>query len=256
MEKKKVRVDKIIKIINRTIEILFTIFIILFCLIVLCQRFFQKENSFLGYRVFTIVTESMKPELEVGDIILVKETQVDEIEIGDNITYQGMSDDLANKIITHQVKNVIVENEKKIFYTQGINSGTMDPAVYESQIYGVVCYKFIVLSLIYKIITNTVGFVLLIVLPLSYIFIMELKTIVVERNNAKEEELRKKEEERRLEELKRQEEKKLKELEKKKDKVKTTTKKSSNSKNTKSKTTTKKSSNKNTKSKTVKKTVK
>ena len=45
---------------------------------------------------------------------------------------------------------------------------------------------------------------------------------------------------------------KLKELEKKKDKVKTTTKKSSNSKNTKSKTTTKKSSNKDTKSKTVK----
>ena len=187
MEKKRnVKIDKIMKIINRIVEIIFTIFIILFCLIVLCQRFFQKEHSFFGYRVFTIVTESMKPELEVGDIILVKETPVDEIEIGDNITYLGMSEDLNGKIITHQVKNLIEENGKKIFYTQGVNSNTMDPAVYESQIYGVVEYKFIFLSLIYKIITNTVGFVLLIILPLSYIFIMELKTIVVERNKAKE----------------------------------------------------------------------
>lgn len=178
--------NQIIKIINRVIEIIFTIFIILFCLIVVCQRFFQKENSFFGYHVFTIVTESMEPELKVGDIILVKDTESNDIKIGDNITYQGMSDELNGKIITHKVVNLIKENDKNIFYTQGVNTSTIDPAVYYEQIYGVVQYKFIVLSFIYKIITNTVGFIFFIVLPLGYIFVMELKTIVVERNKAKE----------------------------------------------------------------------
>lgn len=228
--KKNVKIDKIIKIINRTIEIMFTIFIILFCMIVLCQRFFQKDNSFFGYRVFTIVTESMKPELQVGDIILVKEVPSDEIKVGDNITYQGMSEDLEGKIITHQVKNLIEENGKKIFYTQGINSSTMDPAVYEEQIYGVVEYKFVFISFIYKIITNTYGFIFLIVLPLGYIFIMELKTIVEEKNKAKETEIEiEKEKQRKLEE-----EKKKQELENKKKEKKTKKKKSSkNTKNNK-----------------------
>ena len=191
-KQKNIKVEKIIKILNRTIEIMFTIFIIFFCLIVVCQKFFQKENSFFGYRVFTIVTESMEPVLEVGDIILVKDTDTKKIKVGDNITYQGMSDDLAGKIITHQVVNIIEENGKKIFYTQGVNTSTIDPAVYEEQIYGVVEYKFVVLSFIYKIITNTVGFILLIVLPLGYIFIIELKTIAIERNKAKEKEIEKK----------------------------------------------------------------
>lgn len=194
IKKENIKMDKIMKIINRIIEIIFTVFIILFCLIVVCQRFLQKENSFFGYRIFTIVTESMKPELEVGDIILVKEVESNEIKIGDTITYQGMSDELNGKIITHKVVNLIKENNKNIFYTQGVNTSTIDPAVYEDQIYGVVKYKFIVLSLIYKIITNTVGFILLIVLPLSYIFIMELKTIAVERNKAKEKDKQIKEE--------------------------------------------------------------
>ena len=187
MEKKE-KIEKILKIITKIFEILFTIFIILFCMIVLCQRVFNQENGLFGYRVFTIVTKSMEPELKVGDIILVKETPIDEIKKGDNVTYQGMSDDLNGKIITHQVKDYIDENGTRIFYTQGVNSSTMDPAVYESQLYGVVKYKFIVLSFIYKVITNTIGFIFFIVIPLSYVFVMELKTIVIERNKAKEKE--------------------------------------------------------------------
>lgn len=189
MEKKE-KINKILKITTKILEIIFTIFIILFCMIVLCQRVFNQENGLFGYRVFTIVTKSMEPDLKVGDIILVKETPIEEIKKGDNVTYQGMSDDLNGKIITHQVKDYIDENGTRILYTQGINSSTMDPAVYEFQLYGVVKYKFVVLSFIYKVITNTVGFIFFIVIPLSYVFVMELKTIVIERNKAQEKEIK------------------------------------------------------------------
>lgn len=179
---------KILDKLGKVLEIIFVILIILFCIITLCQRFFSKNNSFFGYRIFNIVTKSMEPELKVGDVILVKDIDPKNIKRGDNITYQGMSDELKGKIITHQVKNYIDENGKRIFYTQGVNATAMDPAVYEDQIYGIVSYKFVVLSVINKIITNKVGFIVFVLLPLIYIFVVELKTIAEERVKAKEKE--------------------------------------------------------------------
>lgn len=204
---KKEKVKSILSKIGTVLETIFIIFIVLFCFISICQRILSKDHSFFGYRIFNIVTSSMKPDLDVGDIILVKEIDPKDIKRGDNITYQGMSSELAGKIITHQVKNYIEENGKRIFYTQGINSDTMDPAVYEEQIYGIVSYKFKGLSFINRIITSTFGFILCVVLPLAYIFFLEMKTIAIENKNAKEkekeEEERRAEEERKAEELRR-----------------------------------------------------
>ena len=176
-------ISKMIMIINRIVEITFIIFITLFCLITVSQKFL-KNSSFFGYRIFTIITSSMEPELKVGDVILVKEKPVDEIKRGDNITYLGMSDELKGKIITHQVKNYIEENGNKIFYTKGIKSDTIDPAVYPSQIYGAVEYRFVLLSSIHRLITSFWGFVLLIILPLGYILVMEIRTIILEKQRA------------------------------------------------------------------------
>lgn len=181
---KKLLNNKLFNKIGNILEALLVVFVVILCLIVLSQRFFSGNRSFFGYRMFNIITSSMQPELKVGDIILVKETDYDKIKIGDNVTYKGMSQDVNGKIITHKVKNIIDEDGKKIFYTKGINTETVDPAVYEDQIYGVVQYKFVILSFIHSIITTTVGFILFIVLPLVYILIMEIKNMVEEKKKA------------------------------------------------------------------------
>lgn len=191
----KDKIKLILEKVGTILEVIFIAFIVLFCVISVCQRVLSKDKSFFGYRIFNIVTKSMEPKLKVGDIILVEDTDIKDIKRGDIISYQGMTSELSGKIITHQVKNFIDENGKRIFYTQGINSDTMDPAVYEEQIYGVVTHKFYVLSFINRIITSTLGFILCVVIPLVYIFILELKTIAEERSNAryKEEEIKREE---------------------------------------------------------------
>ena len=170
--------------IGNILEIILVVIASLLCLIVVSQRIFGENKSFFGFRMFNIITSSMKPELEVGDIILVKETDYDKIKIGDNITYKGMSQEVNGKIVTHKVKNIIDEDGKKIFYTKGINSETVDPAVYEEQVFGIVKYKFIILSILNSIITTKIGFISLIVLPLLYILVMEIKNMVVEKKKA------------------------------------------------------------------------
>lgn len=159
------------------IETLVLIFSCIICTFLLLQKFVFKENGILGYRTFVIVTSSMRPSLDVGDVILVKKIDTDKIKINDIITYEGMESDFKDKIITHKVKNIILEDSKKIFYTKGITNSAIDPAVYEEQIYGKVIYKFKILSFLSKIIRSKFGYIIFILIPLSLIFVKEMINI-------------------------------------------------------------------------------
>lgn len=156
------------------ILIVVTIFLLLFM-----SRYqkMDEQNSLFGYRVFVIVSESMKPKLNIGDMILVRERHPKNIEIGDIVSYQGLEGDLDGKIITHQVEEVITEEGRQIFYTKGVNNILIDPAVYEEQIYGVVEYRFIILSVISKIVRSTAGFLLVVFIPSVLVIFFEVKSI-------------------------------------------------------------------------------
>ncbi len=173
--------DLLIKI----LEIVVLVLISLFCVISLYQKIFNNAPVF-GHRVFVIVSDSMKPVLKKNDVILVKETKPEDIEIGDIITYQGMQSEMADKIITHEVVNITRENGKYIFYTRGRANTGIDPAVYEEQLYGVMTSKLAVISFISRIVRSTIGFILVIAIPLCYLFITEIIDVKKEMKLKKE----------------------------------------------------------------------
>ena len=116
---------------------------------------------------------------------------IKDITFGDIISYKGMSGDFEGKIITHKVEQIKEEDDHTIFYTRGEANTALDPAVYDDQVYGVVIYKFIFFSIISKIIRNTFGFILLIVIPLIYIYyseIIDIKDRIKEKRKLTEEE--------------------------------------------------------------------
>lgn len=171
------------KIILNIIKTLGIIVLSVFLTMVLLQRFLPNSSIF-GYRMFVIVSNSMKPSLTVGDVILVKETPVEDIKIKDVISYMGVEGNFKNKIITHQVINIQTEKseygkkERYTFYTKGTNNTIIDTsAVYEEQIYGVKAYKFMFISIISKVIRNTYGLLIFVVFPLSLLFIFEIMDI-------------------------------------------------------------------------------
>ena len=61
------------------LNVLLTIFVILFLLMVCLQRFTNNEISFLNYRMFTVASGSMAPEYEVGDVLIARETKAREL---------------------------------------------------------------------------------------------------------------------------------------------------------------------------------
>jgi signal peptidase I len=152
----------------------------IFLAMVVLQRINPKAD-FFGYKMFVIVSNSMKPSLTIGDVILVKTVEAKEVKVKDVITYLGREGDFRNMIITHQVVNIQTEKNENtnkmrhIFYTKGTNNTLIDTeAVYEEQLYGVKVYKFFLISFISKIIRNVFGLLIFVVLPLSLLLIFEI----------------------------------------------------------------------------------
>ncbi len=171
---KKEKKNVIITIL-KTIIFLLTIFLII---IAFHTRFSREPGkSFLGLKIYSIVTGSMEPKYKIGDVILVKEVDFTSLKVGDVIAYLGMENDLKDKVITHQIEAILHEGDKSIFYTKGIASNVTDPPVYEEQIYGKVVCKFLILSLIRKMINSVWGFLFVILLPLVVLFIFEFKEV-------------------------------------------------------------------------------
>ncbi len=179
---------KVIKKILNILKIIILILLILFALFTVYQKVFPNNPSAFGFRTYSIITKSMEPVLKKGDVILVQERNTSSYKVGDIITFKGTSGDLKGKIVTHEIVGIKLENGKNIFYTKGIQNISEDPAVYENEILGKYIYKFKFFSLIERIMDTKIGFILIIIIPLGYIYFYEIRDIIKDVKNIKNKE--------------------------------------------------------------------
>lgn len=180
---------KVLKIIGNILYYLLVVIVLIILAVVLIQRFSDNNLSLAGIKIFNIVTESMVPKYEVGDILISKTVDPSEVKVGDDLVYLGEKGSFANKIITHQVVQIEqTENGEYLFHTKGIANTEEDPVVSQGQIYGVIIYKTYILSFISKIINNLYGFYFLIFVPLTILIVVKIVKVINEHRQEKEEE--------------------------------------------------------------------
>ncbi|MDD5980091.1 MAG: signal peptidase I [bacterium] len=163
------------------IKAVIAIFIVLIMALIMIQKFSNNNLSLGGYRLFTIVTGSMEPKYNVGDMVLAKEVKASDIEVYDDVVYNGKEDDFAGKIVAHQVIKKEMKNGKYSFVTKGIANPTEDPVISEDQIIGKIIYKTYVLSFISKIVNNVYGFYFLLFVPIVVLVFIEIIKIIEEK---------------------------------------------------------------------------
>ena len=157
---KKSTIKKVIKIISK---ILYQILVAL-CLIVAAIIVFQKitnnNKSIGGYRIFRVITGSMEPEYDVGEVVISKEVDPNSIEVGDDIVYLGTYGEYKGKIIMHSVVAIDKdENGNLNFHAKGLHSSS------------VVKYKSIILTVLYKLATNIYSLFIIITILALNVFI-------------------------------------------------------------------------------------
>ena len=120
------------KIISKCVSYALTFVTVLFgatMVYVLAQKARGEVPKFFGFCVLQIVSGSMETEIPTGSYILVKETDADEIEKDDIISFYSSDPSIYGYLNTHRVVEKI-EGENGIeFVTRGDANATDDEYV-------------------------------------------------------------------------------------------------------------------------------
>jgi signal peptidase I len=109
---------------------------------------------FAGATPYAVLTGSMQPDLGPGTLVVVKPKPIEEIGIGDVVTYQLKSGELA--VVTHRVVGIGVDADgDRVLQTQGDANEAFDPEpVREVQLKGELWYSAPYLGRLHTIVTG------------------------------------------------------------------------------------------------------
>ena len=177
LESKSSIFNKIKSIVHYSLKVflnfLLTVLIIITSLFVISFAD-TKINEYSGRQVapligaYVIVSPSMVPTIKVHDAILVARTNPKNLNVGDIITFKSTDSRYNGYTITHRINEINTTSDgKRIFITKGDNNVSTDSSpVLEENIYGKVILKFPKLGVVQQFVFTSVGFILVIFLPL------------------------------------------------------------------------------------------
>ena len=129
------------KVLFKIFRAILYVVVVVMLILIGVQRFSDNNIAVGGFRVFMVVSESMKKSYDIGDILVSKKVPTSDIKVGDDVTYKGEKGNLRGLIITHRVIKKEEKDGHTVFVTKGTSNSIADPEINESQIYGKVVYK-------------------------------------------------------------------------------------------------------------------
>ena len=165
--------EKVIKIVSKIVYQILIILCLVVSAVIVLQKVSNSNRSIAGYRIFRVITGSMEPEYDVGEVVISKEVDPKKIKIGDDIVYLGTYGEYKGKIIMHAVIGIDTDEKGNLnFHAKGLHSSSVeDPQIKESQIYGVVKFKSGILTVLYKLATNIYSLFVIITILVLNVFI-------------------------------------------------------------------------------------
>ncbi len=120
----------------------------------------DNPPSIMGYQPYTVLSNSMKPTFETGDLVIVKKVPAEKIAVDDVITFKS-----DHRLITHRVVEVIEQDHA--FVTKGDNNNVNDQQVVASEaLVGKQVFRIVKGGYIAKFASSPLGMLLLVILPL------------------------------------------------------------------------------------------
>lgn len=180
----KEKAKKALKITGRVFGAALIVVEVLLILFLVISKIQGGTPTLFGYQMYFISSGSMRPYLEVGDVIISEEYDGRELvagEDGDVVTYQGEVNGVP-ELITHRV--VAVNGDTVI--TKGDDNPGEDAPISKDEIVAVMIYKTAVIDDIYGVISTTWGFWLFIFTPIALLIVSEIVSLIKEIKKEKE----------------------------------------------------------------------
>jgi signal peptidase len=119
-----------------------------------------------GYMPLIVLTDSMYPNIQSGDLIICRETDPASVEVGDVISFFDPQGD-GTSVVSHRVKSIIHEDGTLAFRTQGdANNAEDDATVPAENLVGVYQSRIAGAGNVAMFMQTSTGLIVCVVLPL------------------------------------------------------------------------------------------
>lgn len=199
MTQSTISVDKKKKIIRITVSaVSWAVFIAIVAMFlsVFIQIITKQTPALFGYRFYYVLSDSMSPEIEPGEVIVSKVYNVKkgtpEINVGDIITYiipEGQ--DHAGMPNTHKVIKAPYDNNGEIYLqTKGVHNVISDKPIPITAVQGVMVRKSPFMASVYSLLAskNSIMIIIMIVPPFLTIVSLVYRLVVTIKQKNDEEE--------------------------------------------------------------------
>ena len=171
------RIQKIWSIICKILNAFFLVVLIGLIVILLYLAIGSKGNGlpFLqNYQMFTVLSGSMEPTLNVGGVIIVEKVDPMTLQEGDIITFISNDTSLSGQVVSHRIIQVVDNNNGRMFITKGdANEDRDDAAAVPTNVIGRVIFHIPYLGYLLNFMKTRNGFFFLLLLPCMIILFVE-----------------------------------------------------------------------------------
>lgn len=168
---------------GKIVSVILWLIVGLLCIALVSTIVSEGENSILGFRSFYVKTDSMTPTFSAGSWILVKETPISNIEVGDIVTFHLK--DKWETMVTHRCINIDQDENGAIqVWTQGdANTGADANPVIDERLVGETVFWINGLGSVLTMFQSVPGFIFLGILIFLMIFIPEFIHYIRKKEN-------------------------------------------------------------------------
>lgn len=157
----------------------------LFTFVTMATRDTANVASVAGFTPMTVQSDSMTPTFYSGDMIIVKSCDTSTLEVGDIICFHTIIEN-QYALNTHRIAEIQDNGGVRSYITKGDNNELSDQHIIsDSDIVGKYVGKVSNLGKFMDFLGSSVGFLLIIVLPLLIFFIYQVYHLIMVSTNLK-----------------------------------------------------------------------
>lgn len=150
----------------------------LFAFTTLATKNSNQVASLAGFTPLSVVSDSMAPTFNAGDLIIIRKCDPSTLQEGDIITFHAIINN-EYALNTHRISQIQDQNGVRSYVTKGDNNAIEDiHMISDGDIVGRYVGKLPGFGKIVEFLSSSTGFLLVIVLPLLIFFIYQVYHLV------------------------------------------------------------------------------
>ncbi len=190
-ENKNIKLRKtfrmIYKVISYSLIVILMIIASFFIVYFISGKLAEKSGKNPPFGLYTIISPSMTPNIEVYDVVFVKNVDPKDLEINDIITFYSTNSFFGGTPITHRIVEILdVPSKGTMFRVKGdANERADDEKVLPNNIIGKVMFKIPKLGKLQFFLASRTGWLIAILIPAIIIVtydIIKLIKLIIARN--------------------------------------------------------------------------